>query len=287
VSQRRVARCSRAGHRSLLLALAGVVAALSGEAAPAAPNNKPKGIAARRTAWLYNKGSLKKLSSGQWLEVNTNGKSQFREIARNDNYVGLFDPTRKVHVRLYNRSMYWWSAEKRKWNFRYNGRWQDPRKRPLNPDRFPDERGRLSTPVERKAFPHLGHEYEVLGPATKVYNCIAWSIGITNRWVWPARPGQPATVRDFDELYGRYGYRRVKGLNFDKAVGSDKLVLYVKRKPDGTIEPTHGARQLSDGSWSSKLGQLPLIRHLDPDDLDGASYGVPFAVYVRSQTRKK
>ena len=46
-------------------------------------------------------------------------------------------------------------------------------------------------------------------------------------------------------------------------------------------EPTHGARQLFDGSWSSKLGNLPLVRHLEPSDLDGGVYGVPIAVYTR------
>jgi hypothetical protein len=275
------------GRPVAVAALAGLMVVLSARPAESAPNNKPKGIAARRTAWLYVKGSVKKLQSGEWVEQNQKGTNRFREVSRNQNYVALFDATRKIHVRLYDRTMYWWSGERRKWNFQTNGRWQDPRKRPLNTDLLPGQRTRLDTPVERKAFPHLGHEYEVLRPATKVYNCIAWTIGVSTRWVWPAKPGRPATVRDFDELYGQHGFRRVKGLNFDRAAGLDKIVLYVKRKPDGAVEPTHGARQLADGSWSSKLGQLPLIRHLDPDDLDGASYGVPYAVYVRSQARKK
>ena len=45
-------------------------------------------------------------------------------------------------------------------------------------------------------------------------------------------------------------------------------------QPDGVVEPTHAARQLVDGSWSSKLGRLPLIRHLEPHDLDlGRQHG--------------
>jgi hypothetical protein len=247
--------------------------------AQAAPAKPPTGAAARRTAWLFNKGSFKK-SKETWIEQHPRGRFTYRETARTDHYVGLFDAGRKLHVRLYHGTAYRWTPESRRWAFIYHGRWQDPRKRPLNEDRFPDERGRLSTPVERKSFPHLGREYEVLGPATKRYNCIAWSIGITTRWVWPAKPGKAATVGDFDQLYGSRGFRRVRGMNFDLVPGYDKIVLYGKRK--GNIyEPTHGARQLGDGSWSSKLGQLPLIRHLEPDDLDGSSYGVPIAVYMR------
>ena len=63
--------------------------------------------------------------------------------------------------------------------------------------------------------------------------------------------------------------------------GHDKLVLYGKKKAGGGIEVTHIARQLADGSWSSKLGSLPLIRHLRPDDVAGPTYGVPYVVYVR------
>jgi hypothetical protein len=276
---------TRAQRWATLLSLALAVllggAASSQTPARTSPGKTPRGNAARRTAWLYNKGSFKKTTRGTWLEQGPRGRAAYRETARTNHYVTLHDGQRNRFVRLYNTTAYGWSAERKKWHFLDHGRWQDPRKKPLNADRFPDERGRLSTPVERKAFPHLGREYEVLGPATKVYNCIAWAIGITNKWVWPARPGKTATVADFDDLYGRYGYRRVKGLNFDLHPNYHKLVLYAKRGKNGNWEPTHGARQLSDGSWSSKLGQLPLIRHLEPDDLDGNSYGVPIAVYVR------
>jgi hypothetical protein len=247
---------------------------------------KPKGAAARRTTWLYNKGSFRMTGKETWVEQNGKNSSgiTYREVKRTTHYVTLYDKQRKKHVRLYDTTVYYFSRARQKWALLYQGRWTDPYKVPLDQDRFPDERGRLAAATERKAFPHLGREFQVLGPATMNYNCIAWAVGVTNQWVWPIKPGKEPSVADFDVLFGKHGYRRVKGLNFDLKTGTQKIVLYGKRKGQ-TWEPTHVARQLFDGSWSSKLGNLPLVRHLEPSDLDGGVYGVPIAVYVRSRTK--
>jgi hypothetical protein len=175
--------------------------------------------------------------------------------------------------------------------YRWNGRvtkgtWQASfpvklGRRPLNKRRYRGQRRILLTPVERRSFPYLGTSFEVMAPRTKVYNCIAWSVGVTNRWVWPG-----TTISAFDQLYGNYGFRRVrtgrlgKG-DFQMVPGVQKIVLYAVVKK-GKLKCTHGARQLPDGSWTSKLGKLPRIRHLTPQALNGPSYGRPIAVYVKS-----
>lgn len=156
------------------------------------------------------------------------------------------------------------------------------RRLPLNKKRFPSQRRILLSRVERKSFPYLGTDFEVMAPRTKVYNCIAWSIGITSRWVWPG-----TTVSAFDRLYGSYGFRRVRtgrltATDFAVVPGVQKIVLYAHVSKDGKVKCTHGARQLSDGTWTSKLGKLPRIRHLTPQALNGPSYGRPIAVYVKS-----
>jgi hypothetical protein len=54
------------------------------------------------------------------------------------------------------------------------------------------------------------------------------------------------------------------------------------------IQPTHAARQAPNGTWTSKLGRAPLIRHLTPEAVNctGADgYGRPVAVYVRTARR--
>jgi hypothetical protein len=266
-----------------LLSLTALGWFLAAPRAIAAPRLSPE--AAQRTAWLYNKGAFRKVGT-TWVEQNATRRANFRETQRTAHFVTLYDASRKMHVRLYDTTVYYWTPERGKWTFLYHGRWQGPSKKPLDEDRFPDERGKLTNPTERKEFPHLGNQFQVLGPATPRYNCIAWSIGITTQWVWPAKPNKAATVADFDELYGKHGYRRVRGLNYERQANYDKIVLYAKRTGN-TWEPTHGARQLSDGSWSSKLGKLPLIRHLEPEDIDGGSYGVPIAVYVRARNVAK
>jgi hypothetical protein len=43
----------------------------------------------------------------------------------------------------------------------------------------------------------------------------------------------------------------------------EKIVIYGKANGDWT----HAARQLADGSWTSKLGGREDIRHFSPDDL--------------------
>src|SRR6059036_2192500 len=45
----------------------------------------------------------------------------------------------------------------------------------------------------------------VTDEATPVYNCLAWTLGITTTWLWPWPPGD-VTKGEFDTLYGSYGF---------------------------------------------------------------------------------
>lgn len=148
--------------------------------------------------------------------------------------------------------------------------------------RYPVETAKLLSPSVRKSFPNLGDHFEVLGPSTKRYNCIAWSVRTTKRWVWPGK-----SVAAFDQLYGRYGYRRLRTMDYRVVPGMQKIVLYGKIKSDGGIECIHGARQAPNGTWTSKLGQMARIRHQTPEALTGPSYGRPIAVYVRAKPAKR
>jgi hypothetical protein len=141
----------------------------------------------------------------------------------------------------------------------------------------------MAKPYWREGFPSLGPGCEILAPSTGredrkgAYNCIAHTLRIYDRWVWPGDK-----VSDFDHLYGSYGYRRINRLDYSFRPTTDKIVLYGMMK-GGRVVCTHGARQLADGTWTSKLGGGPLIRHKTPDSVDGPSYGVPIAVYVRTR----
>jgi hypothetical protein len=135
--------------------------------------------------------------------------------------------------------------------------------------------------LSKKDWPRLGNNYDYVGPATKKYNCIAWSLGITNKWVWPAGD----SLQDFDKLYEKQGFHRISKFDYRKQDGVEKIVLYGKKK-DQSIICTHAARQMSDGQWTNKLGALPLIKVPSPEVLAGPAYGKPVAVYVRRKTNR-
>jgi hypothetical protein len=128
----------------------------------------------------------------------------------------------------------------------------------------------------------------VLGPADPTYNCIAHSLGLHDRWINPQTGPANNPLAYMDKLYAAQGYHRSRNLNFRRELGKQKVVVYATRNRDRTIkEITHAAIQRRDGTWTSKLGKLALIRHGAPEDLDGPSYGVPVAVYVRGKSSSR
>jgi hypothetical protein len=147
------------------------------------------------------------------------------------------------------------------------------------PGKYAREYAEMNKPVWKRNFPRLG-KFVVLAPSTPgegkgVYNCIAHTLRIYDHWVWPGK-----NVADFDRKYGASGYHRLKQKDFRFNPQQEKIVLYAVKK-NGRWECTHACRQLTDGTWSSKLGHGPLISHASPDSLDGPEYGRPIAVYAR------
>ena len=73
------------------------------------------------------------------------------------------------------------------------------------------------------------------------------------------------TIEAFVDAFWTLGYVPCEDGRHEP--GYEKVALYAF---DGT--PTHAARQLTDGRWSSKLGRSVDIAHT-PDALDGPVYG--------------
>jgi hypothetical protein len=125
-------------------------------------------------------------------------------------------------------------------------------------------------------YPNLAlTEYAVTSPKSQEYNCFAWVAGDQERW-WQPTPedefywvqGVPMeeTLSAYIQAYQKLGYAIC-----DNAVletGYEKIALYVN---DEGI-PTHAAKQLSTGKWSSKLGWLEDIEH-ELEGLTGEQYG--------------
>jgi hypothetical protein len=80
----------------------------------------------------------------------------------------------------------------------------------------------------------------------------------------------------FEQAYGLLGYAPCDGVQLEP--GFQKIAVYAKG-----LVPTHTARQLSDGSWTSKLGTLEDIKHDTLDAVEGDLYG-QVAILLRRST---
>jgi hypothetical protein len=125
--------------------------------------------------------------------------------------------------------------------------------------------GRLADYKERE-FPNLVRTgYRVTSPIDRRYNCFAWAANESDRWWNPLEPenpyywmnGVPAelTIAAFIQAYGRLGFEICAGVELE--VGFEKIALYTTSEG----EPTHAARQLTNGKWTSKLGRWEDIEH--------------------------
>ena len=126
-------------------------------------------------------------------------------------------------------------------------------------------------------FPGLAtSSYQIASPPTPSYNCIAWAVAQADAWWWPDRmeqsfwpPGIPRRedIDAFIQAFSELGYAPCQSADLEPRF--EKIAIYVN--PDG--KPTHVARQLSNGTWTSKLGKLEDIEHATLDSLNGSQYG--------------
>lgn len=123
----------------------------------------------------------------------------------------------------------------------------------------------------------------ITSPATREYNCIAWAMGDASRWWWPIGFGDPywppgvmreLSRRSFEYAFVACGYAPcADGV---LVPGVEKVCLYEKE-----AMPTHAARQLPTGRWTSKLGPDEDVEH-DIADLAGRRFGRAAAWYERA-----
>ncbi len=101
-------------------------------------------------------------------------------------------------------------------------------------------------------------------PQTIDYNCIAWAAEDVSQWWWPDKmlngywPEEVAreeTLDAFIAVCGLLGYQVCDDSKLE--VGYRKIAIYI----DANGKPTHAARQLDNGNWTSKLGPSFDIEH--------------------------
>jgi hypothetical protein len=126
--------------------------------------------------------------------------------------------------------------------------------------------------------------YRITSPASWEYNCIAWAVGLATAWWWPA-PGRywppdvphEETIEAFVAALATQRFLPCPTAAME--AGLEKIALYAL---EGV--PTHAARQLLDGWWTSKLGPSFDIEHADPEVVAGGVYGRPMAYLCRKIT---
>lgn len=122
-------------------------------------------------------------------------------------------------------------------------------------------------------FPNLTPDnHEVTSEKTIKYNCIAWAARNTDRWWqpgghWPIQASrEDLGIGDLVLAFKSLGYHECSDGNLE--LGFEKLAIY-----GSGLMYTHVARQLPDGQWTSKLGQLEDITHSTTEALERSDYG--------------
>jgi len=123
----------------------------------------------------------------------------------------------------------------------------------------------LDTPINRyrlaNVFPDLANDvnFKILSECTDEYNCIAWAMGYTDRWVdpyigaghwWPMGVDRNAKPETLVAAFQAEGFEISDDCNIEE--GYSKVVLYKKR---GVEEWTHAARIVTSDIEYSKFGR--------------------------------
>lgn len=124
------------------------------------------------------------------------------------------------------------------------------------------------------AFPHLAtSKYRVTSKRSGGYNCVAWAINRSDKWLdpseffeWPDGLPRDETVQAYEAFFRNEGFSSCPLP--DCEVGFEKVAIYV----DGSGLPQHVARQRLNGRWTSKLGKWEDIEH-ELWGLEASSYG--------------
>jgi hypothetical protein len=133
--------------------------------------------------------------------------------------------------------------------------------------------------MRRENYPNLtDHNWRYTSPATGSYNCIAWAANETSRnwwpieggfadYYWPPHAPLEPTLEAFVAAFEGLGYEVCESPALE--VGFEKVAIYVS----DAGQPTHAARQLSSGYWTSKIGGMEDIEHESPEGVESSRYG--------------
>ena len=126
--------------------------------------------------------------------------------------------------------------------------------------------------------PGVAGHYRRTSDPTLDYNCLAWAVENDKKWFdpqrfcvgyyWPAGIDREWNMTNVLQLLALYGYtERADGAHVEG--GYVKVAIYA----DSDNSPTHFARQLPNGNWTSKAGELMDFEHDNLQCLECDDYG--------------
>ena len=141
----------------------------------------------------------------------------------------------------------------------------------------------MTTWIDRQ-LPRLASEgYSVTSAPDDCYNCIAYAAGENHRWwthligdeyYWPEHASRTPHIASLVEVFAGLGFAICPDARLER--GCEKVALYRRGN-----RWSHAARQLPDGTWSSKLGPDEDITHSTPQSLDPESYSAVHCIMRR------
>jgi len=137
-------------------------------------------------------------------------------------------------------------------------------------------------------FPQLAGRYTKTSEEDASYNCIAWAAGRNNEYWWPDANGvwpiteKKETIECFVNAFLSLGYSELPGDNERLEAGVEKVAIFAI----GT-EPTHAARQMPNGRWTSKMGVYQEDIEHEWGAVDGPAYGTVARILRRGTSQDK
>lgn len=126
--------------------------------------------------------------------------------------------------------------------------------------------------------PSIAGYYRKTSDATLDYNCLAWAVENNQKWFdpqrfclgyyWPNGVDREWNMTAILQILGLYGYTE-RSDNDHIEDGYIKIAVYA----DESGVPTHFARQLANGKWTSKAGELIDFEHENLTCLECDDYG--------------
>lgn len=128
----------------------------------------------------------------------------------------------------------------------------------------------------QQSFPGLqATSFRVTSPPDTAYNCVAWAVEDPARWwdpadehgyYWPTGVRRELSLTNLIAALATMGFEECENAALE--LGFQKAAIYSDHG-----WPTHVARQLASGAWTSKLGVSEDIEHATLEGLEGAIYG--------------